>query len=67
MNVAHALTFLVPTRGASRARRRGLVRTWLRRARDRRDLARLDPHLIEDVGVSRAWLEAETSKPFWRA
>lgn len=41
--------------------------TWGERIRMRRDLSRLDDHLLNDVGLSRTQLQAEVSKPFWRA
>lgn len=39
---------------------------WLQRDRDRRALQRLDDRLLHDIGVSRAEVEAEVAKPFWR-
>ncbi|HEX6143259.1 MAG TPA: DUF1127 domain-containing protein [Geminicoccaceae bacterium] len=39
---------------------------WSARIRERRDLARLDDHLLDDIGASRAWRDAEIGKPFWR-
>lgn len=43
---------------------------WLRRCREkgrqRRALARLDPHLLADIGVSPAEAARECAKPFWR-
>jgi uncharacterized protein YjiS (DUF1127 family) len=43
--------------------------TWRQRYRYRRELRRLmssGPHLIEDIGLSRAHAEREAAKPFWR-
>jgi uncharacterized protein YjiS (DUF1127 family) len=34
-------------------------------ARQRHDLARLDPHLLADIGVSRDAAERETARPVW--
>ena len=39
---------------------------WCETARQRRDLARLDDRDLHDLGLSRADVAAETSKPFWR-
>ncbi|HXV32141.1 MAG TPA: DUF1127 domain-containing protein [Sinorhizobium sp.] len=39
---------------------------WIERARQRRHLAELDDRLLRDIGVSRAEVEAEISRPFWR-
>lgn len=39
----------------------------LERIQQRRALARLDDRMLSDIGVSRADVEGELSKPFWRA
>ncbi len=39
---------------------------WAERAAERRHLAALDDHLLKDIGVSRADIDAVTTKPFWR-
>jgi uncharacterized protein YjiS (DUF1127 family) len=44
-----------------------LVLTWVERTRQRRQLALLSPHMLKDIGLSRADVEIEMSKPFWRA
>ena len=40
--------------------------TWHQRARDRQVLSQLDAHMLHDIGLSRADVEHEVSKPFWR-
>jgi uncharacterized protein YjiS (DUF1127 family) len=40
--------------------------TWLERGRSRRLLARLDDRMLHDIGLSRADVERESGKPFWR-
>jgi uncharacterized protein YjiS (DUF1127 family) len=45
----------------------GQVSVWLERARQRRQLQQLGDHMLKDIGLSRADVELETSKPFWRA
>ena len=42
------------------------VWTWRARVLSRRDLARFSDHLLKDIGISRADVYRETSKPFWR-
>jgi uncharacterized protein YjiS (DUF1127 family) len=39
---------------------------WLRRRRDRAELATLDERMLRDIGVSRAEVLHEINKPFWR-
>ena len=36
------------------------------RRRDRRLLARLDAHLLRDIGLSPDEAQSEAAKPFWR-
>jgi uncharacterized protein YjiS (DUF1127 family) len=45
---------------------RGVAESF-RRARQRRDLAALSDHALRDIGLSRADVELEVGKPFWRA
>ncbi|HQS47529.1 MAG: hypothetical protein B7Y12_23465 [Rhizobiales bacterium 24-66-13] len=45
----------------------GLLRIWLRRARERRELADLDADQMRDTGISREAARREAEKPFWRA
>ena len=39
---------------------------WQERARQRAMLARLDDHLLRDLGLTRAEALREYEKPFWR-
>jgi uncharacterized protein YjiS (DUF1127 family) len=39
---------------------------WQERAQERHHLARLDDHMLRDIGVSRTDIMHEASKPFWR-
>ena len=43
-----------------------MVLIWLERARQRRQLQQLSDHMLKDIGLSRADVEAEVTKPFWR-
>jgi uncharacterized protein YjiS (DUF1127 family) len=43
------------------------VLDWQDRARQRHHLGEMDDHLLRDIGLSRADLEHESAKPFWRA
>jgi uncharacterized protein YjiS (DUF1127 family) len=42
------------------------VFTWLDRARQRRHLGELDDRLLRDIGLSRADVDQEISRPFWQ-
>lgn len=42
------------------------LRLWRRRARDRRELLRLDTRLLRDIGVTADEARCEATKPFWR-
>jgi uncharacterized protein YjiS (DUF1127 family) len=41
-------------------------REWRRRAHERAQLARLDDHMLQDIGLTRADAEFLINKPFWR-
>ncbi|WP_318013601.1 MULTISPECIES: DUF1127 domain-containing protein [unclassified Mesorhizobium] len=44
-------------------------RTWRERIRFRWELERMskdNPHLIDDIGLTRRQVEAELAKPFWQ-
>jgi uncharacterized protein YjiS (DUF1127 family) len=40
--------------------------TWHQRVQDRQALNQLDAHMLHDIGLSRADVEHEVSKPFWQ-
>lgn len=44
----------------------GLAR-WQIRKRTRLSLARLDDHLLRDIGMAPVTRDSEVAKPFWRA
>lgn len=49
---------------------RGIIAAWSERVRLRWDLeqmAKANPHLIDDIGLTKRQVEAEIAKPFWRA
>lgn len=43
-----------------------VIRLWAARRRDRRELATLDQHMLDDIGLSARAAQDEASKPFWR-
>ncbi|MCW5751066.1 MAG: DUF1127 domain-containing protein [Alphaproteobacteria bacterium] len=44
-----------------------LLLVWQDRARDRQQLAAMSDRALRDVGLSRADIDREASKPFWTA
>ncbi len=42
------------------------LEVWLDRHNQRRSLLELDDHILHDIGLSRADVEAEAKKPFWQ-
>jgi uncharacterized protein YjiS (DUF1127 family) len=49
------------------ARAATLLLIWRERARQRRHLGSLNDYMLRDIGLTRADVLAEGSKPFWRA
>ncbi len=39
---------------------------WKAVSRQRKQLAKLDDHLLADIGLSREQVEIEIAKPFWK-
>lgn len=39
---------------------------WQIRRSTRRSLARLEPHLLSDIGLDAQFVASEIRKPFWR-
>ena len=39
---------------------------WEDRRRSRRSLARLDGHMLRDIGLGASTAQTECQKPFWR-
>ncbi|GLS29723.1 Uncharacterized conserved protein YjiS, DUF1127 family [Mesorhizobium albiziae] len=49
---------------------RSMIATWDERIRVRWELEQMsasNPHLIDDIGLTRRQVEAEIAKPFWQA
>ena len=43
------------------------LRNWLRRSNERYALSQLGERQLRDIGLDRALVLSETTKPFWRA
>lgn len=60
----------VPRRHYSLPTLRTIIATWEERKRFRWALEQMskdNPHLIDDIGLTRRQVEAEIAKPFWQA
>jgi uncharacterized protein YjiS (DUF1127 family) len=44
---------------------RQTILAWIGRSRARRDLARLDPHLLADIGLDEVDVRRECARSFW--
>jgi uncharacterized protein YjiS (DUF1127 family) len=44
----------------------GTIGVWVRRTRERDQLARMNDRLLADIGITRADALLLTSKPFWK-
>lgn len=64
-----APTALQP-KGGERARRLvsalDAILDWIERSKQRAALASIEPHMLYDLGLSRADLDAECAKHFWQ-
>ncbi len=60
----------VSRRHHSRATLQNIIATWKERIRFRWNLAQMakdNPHLIDDIGLTKRQVEAELIKRFWQA
>lgn len=44
-----------------------LIPVWIHRHKSRNELAQLDMHMMDDIGISHSDMHRELAKPFWRA
>jgi uncharacterized protein YjiS (DUF1127 family) len=42
------------------------ISTWIVRTEDRRQLARMSDHMLNDIGLNRIEVANEVNKPFWQ-
>ena len=42
------------------------TKVWRKRNRDRNQLASLNDRLLRDIGLTRAEVDLEINKPFWK-
>jgi uncharacterized protein YjiS (DUF1127 family) len=63
---SQGIRFAAPARGGVLARLTATLRTWLRNARERQELALLSERELRDIRLSAADVWHETRQPFWR-
>ncbi|MBM3533007.1 MAG: DUF1127 domain-containing protein [Alphaproteobacteria bacterium] len=63
--IAQALPFL-PSPVQALVRLADLLAVWERRARERKALAEMSNHMLQDLGISRLDAQREAEKAFWR-
>lgn len=59
------ITLSLPLGGRMAKRPGRVMQDWAARWATRRALARLDAHLLDDIGLTAQEAQAETVKPFW--
>lgn len=42
------------------------VSVWMQRSHQRKQLAQLDKHLLDDIGLTKEMVAKEIAKPFWK-
>jgi len=42
------------------------LKFWRQRSKQRKHLASLDDHLLDDIGYTRKQVKIELAKPFWK-
>jgi uncharacterized protein YjiS (DUF1127 family) len=58
---------LISSLGALLSEPIAMLRAWMRHRRDRRDLLRLDDHMLRDIGLDPSRVDEIAARPFWRA
>jgi len=43
-----------------------VVSEWQKRSKGRNELARMNSRLLQDIGLTRAEVQTEINKPFWK-
>jgi len=43
-----------------------IVKLWIMRSHERKQLAKLDESFLKDIGISHVDAKREIAKPFWR-
>ena len=44
-----------------------MIKTWVKNSNGRKELARLSPRMLRDIGLEPYQVQSEINKPFWRS
>ncbi len=66
LDIAALTLALVERVNAFSAKVMKIDRTWVRRSNDRRQLAAMDKHMLNDIGLTRIDIDRESAKYFWQ-
>ena len=66
LDISAAIFSAVERIEAIAAKVTGTVQLWVRRSNDRRLLAMMNDHLLNDIGLTRADVVRESGKFFWQ-
>lgn len=64
--IAAATLAVIERVEAIAAKVNGTAKMWVRRSNDRRLLAMMNEHLLNDIGLTRAEVVRESAKFFWQ-
>jgi uncharacterized protein YjiS (DUF1127 family) len=67
IDVAAVIWFALRRLGYQLGRGIDRLLLWTERAGQRRELEELNDHMLRDIGLSRADVMAEATKPFWQS
>jgi uncharacterized protein YjiS (DUF1127 family) len=65
-NISQYLSTCEAPKGFSAGQILKKAKFWANRSRQRRQLARLDAHMLEDIGLTVEQVREEMAKPFWK-
>jgi uncharacterized protein YjiS (DUF1127 family) len=65
-NISQYLSTCEAPQGFSAEQMMKKAKFWANRSRQRKQLARLDAHMLADIGITAEQAKVEMAKPFWK-